>query len=113
MARHLTIIGTLTIASGESESGWLTFKKVGFGQATDMILYGPAALTNTVTVEVSHKEVPSGGDARELSVQGAPLTVAAGAAEIIPSSAFASLRVNSSGNEGAARVFTLMAQVEM
>ncbi len=112
MARHLVYVGSLTIASGGTTSGSIA-SRLSFGHATDLVIFGPAALTGTVGVEVSWLDSPTGSDWRALKVDGTQITVGAGAAEVLPSTTFPSLRVKSGSSEGADRTFHVMAQVEM
>lgn len=112
MARHLTIVGEATIASAGTTSGWIT-SKIGFGHASDIVVYCPASLTNAVVVEVSYAEVPASGNTRVLNIDGSDVAMGAGKAIVVPSSAFKSMRFVSAGAEGADRVFTVVAQVDM
>lgn len=112
MARQLTIVGTATITSGQTTSGWITDKR-GFGHATDLVVWCPSALTAAVVVEVSHAESPSSADTKVLNIDGNDVAMGAGKAIVIPTSAFKSMRFVSAGAEGADRTFTVVAQVDM
>ncbi len=108
MARHLATLGTLTIASGQTTSNAIT-TKLGFGYATDIVIYGPAAATGTLGVEVS----VDGSTWRALKVDGTQISLGALDACVLPTSTFVSLRLKSSASEGAERVCTVLGQLDM
>jgi len=115
MARHVAIVGTLTIASGQTDSPALSTvakPKIALGVAIDLVIYAPSALTGTVSVQVSPIEEPDSADWRTASVAGTPVTIAAGAAEVVPVVAARDLRIHSSGAEGADRSFIVLAQYD-
>lgn len=115
MARHPARLGTLTITSGATEStalSTLTNMKVAVGSAVDLIIYAPAVLTGTVTVEISPVESPSSGDWVSLSLSGSAVTIAAGVGELIPAVAYYDLRLSSGSAEGADRDFIIVAQYD-
>lgn len=112
MPRGLALIGTLTIANGATESSALS-TRLGFGSATDLVVYGPPAATGTLGVEVARIESPAAGDWRALKVDGTQIAVGALDATVIPTSTFASLRVKSSASEGAERILYVLAQVDV
>lgn len=78
--------------------------------AAGIVIYGPAALTAAVTVQV----LPF-GDAtwRTLQSGGVDVAVGAGKAVVISPPAFADLRLHSAGAEGADRDFFVDAQEDM
>lgn len=115
MARHNARLGTLTIASGGTAStalSTLANLKVAIGFSVDLIIYAPAALTGTATVQVSPVESPSAGDWKNLSAGATVITIAAGSAEIVPAAAYFDLQILSSSAEGADRDFIVVAQVD-
>lgn len=112
---HVVEVPPITISSGQTTSVALSTLlsegqiKVLFGGAVDMIVYAPAALTGTVTVQYSPKSSPAAGDWKTVQVSGSDLTFpAAKATSVFPISA-RDLRFVSSGAEGADRVFAVNA----
>ena len=112
MARSLAVLGTLTVARGQTTSGWLN-SKIGFGRATDIVIYGPATATGTFGVEVSWLDAPGATDYGALKIDGTQVTVGALDAAVCPSSSFKSLRVKSSSAEDATRTLIVMGQLEV
>ncbi len=119
MARHVQLIGTISIANGTASSGALGSAvgvrnpSTAFGPNVDYIIYAPASLTNTINVQVAPVEGPSAGDWKNLSIGGAVVTLAAGTATVVAGAAFKNLRVaTASGNEAAQRDFIVLAQVD-
>lgn len=117
MARHNGVIGTLTIALNGTDSTELTASttrnKIALGTIVDWVIFAPAALTGTVTVQVSSLDTPGASDWRALQVQsGTDVTVPAGKALIVPCAGARALRVVSSVAEGAERAFVVTGQYE-
>ena len=114
MARHNVVLGTATIPNGQSDSNWLSVPKAVFAHVINFLIYGPAALTAAVTVEVAANEQPVGGDQRTLQlVPGTDVTVPALKAVKVEAGGIMSIRVHSAGAEGAQRDFIITAQMDM
>lgn len=92
-------LASLTILSGETASGWQKTN-----EADAITIYGPSALTGTVTVEV---RVDDNGDAITLTSGGTNVTVAAAKAVVISPPAFDAFRLKSGSAEGSDRTFVL------
>lgn len=120
--RHTALIGTIKIANAGTTSGSLTDTAANNGAAISagqlktlkmadrLLIWGPSALTGTVTVEVT----PDGGTTwNQLSHNGTDVTVAAGDARDVENLAWDNLRVKSSGAEAAERSFQIMAQFDI
>lgn len=112
--RHNARVGTLTIASGQTDSAAITslgaLGRVGLGNAAGISIHGPAALTGTVTVQVQ----PAGDSTwRTLQSGGVDVTIAAGKTIVISPPAFADLRLHSGSAEGANRDFLIDSQQDM
>lgn len=107
-SRHFAIVGTVTITSAGTTSQALD-SLVGFGSASDIILYTPAVLPETCVVEVC----PNDDDTafRRLYVNGGDLAVAANKAVVIPTASFKRLRVVAGVGVASDRVFTIACQV--
>lgn len=99
----MTRLGSLTIANGGTTSGELTFNQLRFLSA--IAIQGPAALTGTVTVEVSFDR--EGDTFVALQSGGADVTIPADKVTVLSPIPCARLRVVSSGAEGAERVFPI------
>lgn len=104
----IQFIGVLTIPNGQAVSNSLIADL--YGMYSAILIFGPAALTNTVTVQ-------SGGDdsvgATFQAVQSPPgtdITVPAAKAIVLTAFPFPQFRVGSSGNEGATRTFQIWGQ---
>lgn len=115
MSRHIQKLGTLTIANGGTNSGALLAGNVAtqFGSNVDMVIFAPAALTGTVTMQIAPLESPSAGDWKTAYLGGADVTIPAGKAVVVPVVAFKNMRLVSSGAEGADRNFEVFAQVDV
>jgi len=109
MSRQVVDFGTLTIASGQTTSGTLA-SVIGSGALVDLTIYGPAALTGTVTVQVAPNNNPVSGDWKALQSAGADVTVPAAKATTIAAS-FRALRLVSESSEGADRAFRVIGQI--
>lgn len=104
MSRAIADLADLTIANAGTASGAIT---TGLEDAEWLMIYAPAALTGTVTVQVSDDTATQTW--RDLTVVDgtADLTVPAGNAVPVRYTGFKSLRLLSSAAEGAARTFAV------
>lgn len=112
--RSLAPLGQLTIPNGTPSSNGLVATRegeLGLAQAEVVTIYAPAALTQTCQIEVS--ATVASPVWRELTnIDGDPVVIAAGGAVNIVGLAARNLRIaTASGNEGAERVFTVLAQI--
>src|SRR3990167_3144059 len=94
---------TLTIDSTTQTSNVIT----GFGDAEALVLYAPAALTGTVTVQVSPA---TDGAFVDLESSGSDVTLTAGNATVITEIPFSALRLSASIAEGADRNISVQKQ---
>lgn len=76
--------------------------------AEAIVIYAPATLTGTVTVQVEPTE--TGTAWVDLTSGGSDVTIAAGNSVTITEGGFRQLRLSSSAAEGAARVFSVTKQ---
>lgn len=81
------------------------------GNSSDMEVYGPAALTGVVTIQICAKY--GSGLWKTLQVAGADVTVVAAKVIQVPIGAFEDLRFHSAGAEGAARGIDVVFQISM
>jgi hypothetical protein len=109
---------SLTIANGGTSSPALSSVwskgqvRSTFGNTEQITVYGPAALTGAVKIEVSQKY--GSGVWSTLSKGGADVTVAAGKATTIEfPGGIQDMRFTSAGAEGAARQFDVVFNIEM
>lgn len=112
MARHTGVLATLTIANGAQVSSEYN-SIAGLGSLVSVAVYAPAALTGAVTLQVSWLESPSASDWRNATYVTTAITVAAGAAVIVPAVGFRSIRLSSGSAEGAQRDFVIVGQFDM
>ena len=108
MASVCEVVGTLTITSGQTQSGWLA-SKLGFGAENGIVIYAPAALTGVVSVMLSPDE--AGTVNGKADVQGTVVAVAAGRAVTLIQAGWKSISVQSTLAEAADRIFVVAAQV--
>lgn len=117
MARHVATIATLRIASGQSASAAISSAtmntKTALGHIVDLLIYSPAALTGTITVETSWLESPGASDWRTLNVSGTDVAVGAGKAVLVSVAAMRALRLKSSGSEASDRDFVIVGQYDI
>jgi hypothetical protein len=99
-------LGTLVIANAGSNSTALEFKRK---PVRGIVIYAPAALTGTVTVQVAIGATEAAATWVDLQSAGSDVEVAAGKAVTIDAIAWDWLRVQSDGAEGSERTFTVMA----
>lgn len=116
--RETSVLGTLTIANGGTESSYLSVgtsggTRIAFNGLVDVIIYAPDTLTAAVLVQISSVKAPGVGDWRSLYVGGSTIAIPAGGAIVVPIAAFKALRVLSAGAEGAARDFIVMGQYDI
>lgn len=98
-------LGTLTIASGQTDSAVLdadTFRKY-----EALTIMGPAALTGTVTVQVGTTDASSPTFVTLQSPPGTDVAIAAAKAITISPPCFPQFRMHSTGAEGADRTFVI------
>lgn len=96
---------TMTIANGTSTSDiTIDFTKV-FRRVRSIVIYAPATLPETVTVEVAEND---SGTFKPLQSNGTDVTLTAGKATPITNIGFGSMKlVSTSGNVAVDRVFTI------
>ncbi len=113
MARHLHRFGTLTIASGQTQSQAYAVQSA-LGSLIDLLVFAPATLPETVRVQVAPIAAPQAADWKDLQVgvPGANMTIAAGVAQMVPAGGMAAIRLVSGVAVAADRVFTLNAQMD-
>lgn len=114
--RHIVALGTLSIPNAGSDSPAIQAsgtagEKPVFDTAEMWFITAPAALTGAVTVQVSYKDVPAGGDWVTLQVNGADVALAVGKGVCIRAAGFRALRVHSAATELAQRDFLVAVQV--
>ena len=102
-------MGNLVIASSGTTTPERT-AKADYGDAENIVIFAPATLTGTVTVEVS--DVP-GGTFVPLQSGGADVTLPAGKATTITEVGFPAMRFKSGSAEAAARTFILSKQFKI
>jgi hypothetical protein len=81
------------------------------GNTSDLIIYAPAALTGTITIQIAPRY--GAGEWKTFQDAGADVNIAAGKAISIPVGAIEDLRIHSSGAEGAARDFDVVVQISL
>lgn len=107
----------LTIANGGTDTPALSSlmskgaARSTFGNAGDLMVYAPAALTGVVTVQI--KAAYAGSDWKTLNDGTADITIAAGKAVQVPMGALEDLRIHSAAAEGAARDFDVVIQINL
>lgn len=106
MGRFTQSLGTLTIAAAGTTSPALIVPE----DTVALVVFGPSALTGTVTVQV--EPTRAGTDFLALQSGGSDVTIPANKATPIPVIAFRQLRLVSGSAEAIARVFTIEAQCE-
>lgn len=108
---------TLTIASGQTDSAALSTLftagqlKTILGSASRLAITPPAAVTNTISIEVV--AVEGGSDWTTLQTNGTDVSVTADKTNFIPFGGIRDLRIHSSGAEGADRDFILNFQLSV
>lgn len=106
---------TLTIANAGTTSGslstaaGLTSLRHLMGALIGFTIFAPAALTGTVSVEVSY----DGSNWLALADSGTDVTVAANRATAVRAGGFRDIRLVSSGAEAAERSFTVLLQFDV
>lgn len=99
-------VQTLTILSGAADSGVLELADQGAKRVMAVWIFAPLTLPETITVEVA----PRGSSVwRGLQSGGNDVTVVAGKVTAITQVASSRLRIHSSSNVGADRVFAIEA----
>jgi hypothetical protein len=101
-------LGSLTIASGGTTSGELSYNNTRFMRSISIT--APAALTGTVTVEANYARTGTGAWGTLTDEFGDDVTVAAGKVRVVQPVGGARLRLKSSGAEGADRVFYILGE---
>lgn len=81
------------------------------GNCSDIEIYGPAALTGVVTVQIAAKY--GSGLWKTLQQNGADVAVPAGKVIQVPIGAFEDMRLHSAGAEGAQRDIDVVLQITM
>lgn len=108
---HVANLTSLTIASGQTVGAAIG----GMDDAEALVIYAPAALTGTITLQISPTREASegGGTATWATLQsgGADITLGAGKALTITDIGFRQLRMVSDAAEGATRTFLITKQV--
>ena len=113
MARHTVELPDLVIPEDGTVSN-VVENKLAFAHAVDFVIWGPATLSGTVTVEVAPNQSPSSGDFSPLQVvPGTNVTVGADKAPVIAAAGFKALRLVSGTTETSERTFRFRAQVDM
>lgn len=105
MAKH-NVDSTLTIASAATDSETFNNKTV-LGTMVDMIVYCPATLTGTITLQASYKEAPT-TEWFTVYINGANLAFAASKAVQCPIAAVKAIRIHSSASEGQEDIFHIV-----
>jgi hypothetical protein len=100
----IQLVGTLTIANGQTDSAALDADA--FAKYEALTINGPAALTGTVTVQVGTTDASS-PTWNTLQSGGVDVGMAATKSITISPPCFPQFRMHSSGAEGADRVFTI------
>lgn len=106
MGKYVCDLPSLTISSGGTQSGAIG----GFSDAVALVLYAPAALTGTVTIQIEPTD--TGTAWVDLGSGGSDVTIGAGNSVTVEPVGFRQLRVVSSAAEGADRVFTVTKSFE-
>jgi hypothetical protein len=101
----------LTITSGQTTSDSL-ITPTGVSSIIDLTVYGPSALTGTVTVQVAPTDAPQSGDWVPLTKSGSNVTIAAAVATPI-AGLFRALRLVSGSAEASTRTFPILGQGEI
>lgn len=99
-------LGTSVIASAGTEGTAIEFKRK---PVRGIVIYAPAALTGTVTVQVATGATEAAAVWVTLQSAGSDITVAAAKAVTIDAVAWDWMRMLSDGAEAATRTFTVMA----
>lgn len=94
-------LGTLTVASGQTDSAALEFRKKPLRGIT---VFAPAALTGTVNIQVSGD---AGSTWNDLYSGGIVVEVPAGSAVAVDFVGWDQLRIHSDASEGADRAFVI------
>jgi len=105
--RNQVNLGYLRIASGQTTSAALTRDRIRFLDSFN--IFGPSALTGTVTVEVSY----DGTNYTTHQSAGADIEVGPGKSVTIMTGGFEGLRLKSSSSEGANRDFNIIGTEEI
>lgn len=111
MAGQFAILGTLTIVNGATDSGILVPKTKGFGYLSTLIVYCPATLPETITMQVDPYEANQTW--YTLQDNGADVAFAAGKAVVVFTGAFQSMRLHAGVAVAADRVFVVTGQLDL
>lgn len=116
MARHQHRF-LFTIPNGQTTSNEFkgNLAKVAFGSSVEALIYGPATLTGTVTVQVAPTDNPAGGDYAALQDgdTAADVTVTAAKAKRIRyTGGIEAMRLVSTLAEGADRLIWIVIEIE-
>jgi hypothetical protein len=99
-------LGVLTIANGATDSNIIAERSL--ASARQLIIYTPAVLPETVTLQFGALEDVAAGDMRDVRVNGsAPLTLRANSAEIVDAPGARAVRAVAGAAVAAERVFTV------
>lgn len=109
MARHVTLVGTLTIPNGTKPSNVLSIPE-GI-MALGWIFVNPAAFTGTVSVVGAMDNSTSTPQA--LDYNGTALVLTAGRIQLLLGPGVRRIGVNSGSNEGADRVIQVYAAMDI
>jgi hypothetical protein len=111
--RHISNIGSVTIASGQTASGILS-SRIGFGMSSDLVIYTPAALTGVVKLLISDTDSETDlAEFRYMYFNGDDVELPAGKAVVIPGASFGALYLLSSLAEAADRTFQILSQLDV
>lgn len=110
--RHIEKLGTLTISSGQTNSSILA-NRMAFGAATDVIIFCPSTLPETVVLKGAALDSAVAADFRTLNVSGGDITLTAGKAVVVPTTSFAALMAVASVAVAADRAFDVVCQVDI
>lgn len=118
MPRHRIWLPNLVIANGQVASNEISLTagintKVALGTLVDLIIYSPATLPETVSVQIAPIEAPGAGDWSVVYVGGSDVTLPAGRAIVVPVGAAAALRLLAGAAVGADRTFKARGQVDV
>jgi hypothetical protein len=105
--RNNVPLGTLTIASSGTTSPAIPYERIRY--LDSILIWGPSALTGTVTVEVSY----DGTNFGTLQSAGSDVEVGPDKVVVVLSGGFQALRLVSGSSEASARVFNLRGTEEI
>lgn len=112
MARHKVALPPLVLStSAQAASNIVGGREL--AMCVGLVFYNPAAFTGTISVEVAADENDTGSGMKALYNNGTAVTLNAGRVEKFDVAGFESLRIKTSGTEGAQRTVNVIAILDI